>query len=279
MQIGRQHWSHAKLGGWGDVTVVVSPKAPLLGRLGDQPLHLEPPRAALFLPDAWAPRTTLHDVDGLVLRMESHRLERAAALVSGQTWSSRRFGALLQQPMTLGADAAVQRQLERLVTVAHLLDPAQGATAEDGRLLALDEVVARLVVVCFWGERLLNGTETGGSSGGDRESILDDLVAWIRANSHRPLHLAELEQRSGYSERSLRNAFQERFGCPPKQWIRRTRMESARRRLLDPSPDDSVSSIAQEHGYQHVSQFSRDYRCVFGQRPSLVMRQARRRLP
>ena len=130
----------------------------------------------------------------------------------------------------------------------------------------------------MWGERILGDFERGGSGGGNRESILDDLVSWIRANSHRPLHLAELEQHSGYSERSLRNAFQERFGCPPKQWIRRTRMESARRRLLDPSPGDSVSSIAQDHGYQHVSQFSRDFRCVFGQRPSLVMRQARRTL-
>jgi AraC-like DNA-binding protein len=40
-----------------------------------------------------------------------------------------------------------------------------------------------------------------------------------------------------------------------------------------------VSSIAQQHGYQHVSQFSRDFRCVFGQRPSQVMRQARRTFP
>jgi AraC-like DNA-binding protein len=55
-------------------------------------------------------------------------------------------------------------------------------------------------------------------------------------------------------------------------------MESARRRLLDATPGESVSSIARDHGYQHVSQFSRDFRSVFGQRPSLLMRQARRAL-
>lgn len=213
------------------------------------------------------------------MRLDSQRLERAAALVSDQAWSARRFGALMQKPVALGAqEPATLRQLRRLVTVARLLDPAQGASPGDSRLLALDEVLDRLVVLCFWGERILGGAERGRSGGGSRDSILDDLVTWIRSNSHRPLHLAELEQRSGYSERSLRNAFQERFGCPPKQWIRRTRMESARRRLLDPLPADSVSSIAQQHGYQHVSQFSRDFRCVFGQKPSLVMRQARRTL-
>lgn len=251
-----------------------------MGRLGDQILHLEPPLAALYVPDSLASRTALQEFDGVWMRLDSHRLERAAAQVSDQAWSARRFGALLQQPVALRAEEpAIQRQLRRLVTVARLLDPAQGGSPEDCKLLALDEVLDRLVVLCFWGERILSGVERGRTGGGgDRESILDDLVNWIRANSHRPLHLAELEQRSGYSERSLRNAFQERFGCPPKQWIRRTRMESARRRLLDPLPGDSVSSIAQEHGYQHVSQFSRDFRCVFGQRPSLVMRQARRTL-
>lgn len=256
----------------------MSPKAPLLGRLGDHSLHLEPPFAALYLPDQLASRTTLQEFDGVVLRLESQRLERAAALLSDQAWSARRFGALLQEPVALHGEGSGHQQVRRLVAVARLLDPSQGSTPEETRLLGLDEVLDRLVVLSFWGERILSDFERGGSGGGDRESILDDLVSWIRANSHRPLHLAELEQRSGYSERSLRNAFQERFGCPPKQWIRRTRMESARRRLLDPSPGDSVSSIAQDHGYQHVSQFSRDFRCVFGQRPSLVMRQARRTL-
>lgn len=258
--------------------MIVCPDAPLTGCLAEQPLHLEPPLTALYVPDTLASRTTLEAFDGLLLRLHSHRLERAAALLSGQSWSARRFGALLQQPVTLKASEASERQLRRLLAVSRLLDPAEGATLEDTRLLALDEVLDRLVVLCFWGERLLSGSECSGAMGSDRESILDDLVDWIRANSQRPLHLAELEQRSGYSERSLRNAFQERFGCPPKQWIRRTRMESARRRLLDPLPGDSVSSIAQEHGYQHVSQFSRDFRCVFGQRPSLVLRQARRSL-
>ena len=276
--IGNHRLGPSRLGEIGDVTVIVSPKTPLVGRLGDHPLQLEPPFAALYLPDALATRTSLQEFDGVVLRLESQRLERAAALVSNQAWSARRFGSLLQEPVTLHGEGSGHQQLRRLVAVARLLDPAQGGTPEETRLLGLDEVLDRLVVLSFWGERILGDFERGGSGDGTRESILDDLVSWIRANSHRPLHLAELEQRSGYSERSLRNAFQERFGCPPKQWIRRTRMESARRRLLDPSPGDSVSSIAQDHGYQHVSQFSRDFRCVFGQRPSLVMRQARRTL-
>ncbi len=261
--------------------MIVTTPGPLQGRIGDQPLWLEGPLAALYLPDRQAAQVELAEFEGVFLRLETRRLERAGAQVSDQTWSARRCGPLLREPVVLpGGQEMEHRQLRRLTVMARLLDPANGHGAEETRLLALDEVLDRLVVLAFWGERLLSGTERAGVGGtADRETILDDLVSWIRANSHRPLHLAELERRSGYSERSLRNAFQERFGCPPKQWIRRTRMEAARRRLLDPAAGDSVSSIAQEHGYQHVSQFSRDFRCVFGQRPSLVMRQARRALP
>ena len=62
-----------------------------MGRLGDHQLQLEPPFAALYLPDALATRTALQEFDGVVLRLESQRLERAAALVSNQAWSARRF--------------------------------------------------------------------------------------------------------------------------------------------------------------------------------------------
>lgn len=220
----------------------------------------------------------MEEFEGLLLRVQTSRLKSAAALISGQHFRPRSFGTSLQEVVTLqGGDGPAQRHLLRLGVVARLLDPAAGHPPGEIRLLALEEVLDRLVVLALWWDWLHGGSSAAGmGGGGDRDAILDDLVAWIRANSHRPLHLAELEKRSGYSERSLRNAFQDRFGCPPKQWIRRTRMEAARQRLLDPGPEDTVSTIARDHGYQHVSQFSRDFRCVFGQQPSLVLRQARR---
>lgn len=277
LRIGRHRWSANPEKTCGDCSFLIASDGSLEGMLGDHRLRLCGPRSALFLPDRCWSQALLEEFDGLWLRLEAARLERAAAQVSGHTWSSRRFAPLLQQAVCLdGAEGSAQRHLQRLEVVARLLDPNAGHPPEEIEPLALRDVLDRLVVLALWGDRLQRSSRQSAHPGGEREAILEDLLAWIRANSHRPVHLAELEQRSGYSDRSLRNAFQARFGCPPKQWIRQTRMESARLRLLDPGPEDSVSTIARDHGYQHVSQFSRDFRCVFGQRPSLLMRQARR---
>ncbi len=277
LRIGRHRWSPIPQKAGGDFSLLIAIGAPLEGTLGDRGLGLCGPRSALFLPDRTCRQASLRDFDGLWLRLEADRLTRAAAQVSGHTWSPRRFAPLLQEPVCLdGAEGPGQRHLERLEVVARLLDPSASHPPEETEPLALRDVLDRLVVLALWGDRLQRSCRQAGSPGCEREAILEDLLAWIRANSNRPLHLAELEQRSGYSDRSLRNAFQARFGCPPKQWIRQTRMESARQRLLDPRPGDSVSTIARDHGYQHVSQFSRDFRCVYGERPSLLMRQARR---
>jgi AraC-like DNA-binding protein len=61
------------------------------------------------------------------------------------------------------------------------------------------------------------------------------------------------------------------------QWIRRQRLEQARRALLQPEPDDNVSSIASRCGFSSLSMFSRDFASHFGLRPSELLREARRR--
>ena len=125
--------------------------------------------------------------------------------------------------------------------------------------------------------RSLRQTETGVEpEQGSRQRIFADLLAWIGDHLHQPLQLRDLVAQSGYSERSLRNFFQERFGCGPIQWIRGQRLERARERLLQPQARDSVSSIAAGLGYGHLSQFSRDFQAAYRVRPSELLRESRR---
>jgi AraC-like DNA-binding protein len=116
-----------------------------------------------------------------------------------------------------------------------------------------------------------NGTQQGSDAAG-RERRLDELIAHIEANLHRPLTLADLSARSGWSSRTLQYAFRERFGCGPMQWVRRQRLEAARTALEQADPGEEVVSIAWRCGYTNLSSFSRDILATFGCSPSMLRR-------
>ena len=109
-----------------------------------------------------------------------------------------------------------------------------------------------------------------GAAGAD--VVVDELLIHIQTHLHQPLRLQELEELSGYSRRSLQYAFQRRFGCGPMQWVKRERLQAARRELEHPQPDDTVSLISQRYGYTSLSSFSRDIHQAFGVCPSTLLR-------
>jgi AraC-like DNA-binding protein len=267
------------------VPLVAHPSTPSPGeKEGDSTLILVPGAcgsaslaSALYIPDAVTATAEPQNIQALKLRLHSRRLSAAAARLSEFSWSQRRFDQLLREPIRLqGGSGETSRYLEQLLGLACLVDQWDELQAIDARRLGLEEVFDRLVVLSLWGGKILGISSRRDAGAAEKAVIIEELLQWIRANCQRPISLAELERRSGYSQRSLRNAFHERFGCAPNEWIRRERMESARLRLLDARPGETVSSIAAEHGYSHVSQFSRDFRGVFGLQPSQVMRRGRR---
>jgi transcriptional regulator GlxA family with amidase domain len=91
------------------------------------------------------------------------------------------------------------------------------------------------------------------------------LLDWMDANCHRAISLSELEERSSYGRRSLQNAFHQRFGCGPMQWLRRRRLHKARQLLLEALPANTkIQQISLACGYINFSAFCRDYRREFG---------------
>lgn len=110
------------------------------------------------------------------------------------------------------------------------------------------------------------------------DHVVEELLVYIQTHLHQPLRLRELEERSGYSRRSLQYAFQRRFGCGPMQWVKRERLQAARRELENPQRQDTVSLVAQRYGYSSLSCFSRDIHQAFGVSPSTLLRRGLRNL-
>jgi AraC-like DNA-binding protein len=106
-------------------------------------------------------------------------------------------------------------------------------------------------------------------------SQLDELIDFIRANTHRNLSITDLEEQSCYSARHLQNLFRERFDCTPMQYVRRQRLNSAMEQLQTADWNTTVIQAARDCGYVHLSTFSYDFKREFGVTPSAVLKATR----
>jgi AraC-like DNA-binding protein len=96
-----------------------------------------------------------------------------------------------------------------------------------------------------------------------------------RARSHiaafprEPLTVRDLCRATGASERTLRRAFVEHFGLPPKAYLQQRRLHGVRGELRRAAPSISrVADVANDWGFWHLGQFASDYRRLFGELPS-----------
>jgi AraC-like DNA-binding protein len=89
---------------------------------------------------------------------------------------------------------------------------------------------------------------------------------WIRENYARPFRVEEVAQLSGLSVSAFYRNFQAVTAMSPIQFQKHIRLQAARL-LLAESPSD-ITGVGNRVGYDSPSQFSREYRRLFGAPPS-----------
>jgi len=92
-------------------------------------------------------------------------------------------------------------------------------------------------------------------------------VRWIRENYARPFRVEEVAQLSGMSVPAFHRNFQVVTGMSPIQFQKHIRLQAAR--LLLASHPNDITGVGHRVGYGSPSQFSREYRRLFGAPPSL----------
>nr|WP_240324680.1 helix-turn-helix domain-containing protein [Trinickia diaoshuihuensis] len=105
-----------------------------------------------------------------------------------------------------------------------------------------------------------------------RLALVMDARDYAIAHRDRPIGVPELCEQLHVSRRTLQYCFQDVAGLSPVAYLRALRLNGARRDLADaghtaPHPH-TVQDIATAWGFWHFSQFSADYRRLFGVRPS-----------
>lgn len=101
-----------------------------------------------------------------------------------------------------------------------------------------------------------------------RKESIDRACAFMRERIGDDITLTEIEEVSGLSSRLLQLGFKERFGCGPKVWLTRLRLELAHGVLVRSGNMLSIAEVASNHGFRHQGRFSILFRSRFGYLPS-----------
>ncbi len=97
-----------------------------------------------------------------------------------------------------------------------------------------------------------------------RAARIGQATATLRARHAEPIRVATLARDAGMSVASFHRHFKAVTTLTPVQFQKLVRLQEARRRLLGA---EEVAGVAYAVGYESPSQFSRDYRRLFGQAP------------
>lgn len=95
---------------------------------------------------------------------------------------------------------------------------------------------------------------------------LGKAINWLRENFDKSFTIEDLAKKSNMSVSSLHHKFKTFASMGPLQYQKQLRLQEARRLLMNGEEDDATN-VALRVGYESPSQFSREYKRLFGLPP------------
>jgi transcriptional regulator GlxA family with amidase domain len=170
------------------------------------------------------------------------------------------------EPPPVTVERADEQMLDVFVRLLRLLDRQRDLMVL-GRLLK-QELIYNLVMAPG------GATLSRGVVGDQRERAVGEAIRWIRDHYNEPLKIDALARTVHMSPSVLHRRFKAATVMSPLQYQKQVRLLEARKLLM--SADVEAASVAYEVGYESPSQFSREYRRLFGSSPLKDAEQLRR---
>ncbi|WP_137169014.1 helix-turn-helix domain-containing protein [Marinomonas sp. FW-1] len=104
-----------------------------------------------------------------------------------------------------------------------------------------------------------------------RKKVVDCARQFLDRHLDEPVTVTQLCEITNVSRRTLQYSFESILGVSPIQYLRISRLNGVRRSLVQAKSDQSVSDIAAQWGFWHLSQFAKDYKQLFGETPSKTL--------
>ncbi|WP_377702485.1 AraC family transcriptional regulator N-terminal domain-containing protein [Pseudoduganella sp. UC29_71] len=193
----------------------------------------------------------------LLLNIEFDPAEIAAVVLEAQI--DMHDGAQPVRGAFVGdTDAALQEALCKLV----LLLDARDAPPQEAAFLAVGlkrEIIYRLLTGPH-GRQLYQNVVLDQQDRG-----ISKAIAWLKERYNQPVLVEELAQATNMSVSTLHHRFKAVTTMGPMQYQKQLRLQQARTLLLN--GDTDAATAAYRVGYESQSQFSREYRRLFGAPP------------
>lgn len=103
------------------------------------------------------------------------------------------------------------------------------------------------------------------ATAGDQSYRIAKAIAWIKENFARPVRVEELAELAGMGVSTFHHHFRALTAMSPLQYLKQIRLQEARALMCLQGLD--VGSAALAVGYESASQFTREYKRLFGQTP------------
>lgn len=100
----------------------------------------------------------------------------------------------------------------------------------------------------------------------------------LQRDCDRALSIPAVCERIGVSHRKLNYCFDAVLGVSPLRYRRQAMLNRVRWALQSAPAHEGVHDVASQWGFWHMGQFSRDYRQMFGEAPSVTRQHARDRM-
>jgi AraC-like DNA-binding protein len=113
----------------------------------------------------------------------------------------------------------------------------------------------------------------GEASGSPRNgrTVVDRLYAYMQSKLGAPVTLDDLVTAAGVSRRQLYVLCARHAGMSPVEWLRQQRLDAARAHLLA-KPEEEITGVALQFGFENGGRFAAQYRARFGELPSRTHR-------
>lgn len=115
-----------------------------------------------------------------------------------------------------------------------------------------------------------SSTRLDGNGNALRVSAVVSACRLIEKRFPEPPTLSELSRHCGVAERTLEYGFKQVYDTTPLTFARNQRLTRSRMALLRAAARTSISETARACGFTHMGQYSRDYRRLFGETPSMT---------